>query len=812
MHPKERRHARAARRKELLERHRQGHFGILLERIANLFAAGLLKELRVAHKITAFEPLAKELEGWELLAEKQQTSSLGGLFAKWTPTPGGMHDKALGMASLIREKLLEKLRDEENQPLAEEILCAAGHHVPKAPLQLEHLSLQRDVLSMLRKLAGVPEHHIGAATLKGGVDYDRMASRCCLIFGKKLFRRHDGENYDRYLIDAAKAALLKKIQKSVEGKNPKVALGALAPHEVMMRAVKADASQSLFAKVEAGLQWQALLDSCARSVGKNNSNAKWLIIPMCDVSGSMCCPCDDGSNGTATCMDVACALSLLLTDSLPEDNVFYGKILTFSEDPDFEDVAPKKRGNLTIKAIEEADSLNDVVALLPDLSERVFTLKESDWGYGTNFFRAMECICDTARQNKMTSCDLQGLELVVFSDMEFNEAHCEDDSTQKTMMNKIQMLFIDQFGPELAANPPKIVFWNLFASPSGSGVVKDDMEDGVALLSGLSSGLMRTYLNWDLSNNSDEKQAKSDMNPSKAMLACLVDPLYTSLKLEKDLDEWDVLVSEEEVMRRAELVHGENNELVHMSNSSALVAFFFEVVPGIGADELNDLLDAAFKENPTIALKLLFNLGTVRKHAGGKADRDNFQLGLMWLWQNWPDTYLLHVTAIAKFASLKVLLNSAMFILYEDRNEREPNDYALFSLLGRKEALIKHKHRKQHRQNKARCMSKKERRLGLWSDFAHCEKKTLFGDLRIELEWGEFKEKLGNLSQLPLKRITYSQVEKNAVLLENVWEMKDRHAESRAAKLARMRCKRKTTKLAKSRSNKEKAYIPFYDD
>ena len=52
------------------------------------------------------------------------------------------------------------------------------------------------------------------------------------------------------------------------------------------------------------------------------------------------------------------------------------------------------------------------------------------------------------------------------------------------MMNKIQTLFVQQFGSDLA---PKIVFWNLRASASGSGVVKDEMEDAVALLSGFSS-------------------------------------------------------------------------------------------------------------------------------------------------------------------------------------------------------------------------------------------------------------------------------------------------------------------------------------
>eukprot|EP01083_Nonionella_stella_P212326 766924_1 len=110
-------------------------------------------------------------------------------------------------------------------------------------------------------------------------------------------------------------------------------------------------------------------------------------------------------------------------------------------------------------------------------------------------------------------------------------------------------------------------------------------------------------------------------------MACLEDPLYKTLRLEKDLEEWEVLVPVEEAMGRADKIRGENGELVHKSNSSALVALFFEAIPGIGAPGLDELLVAAFKEDPLIALRLLFNLGCVRTHAAGKMDRENFQLG-----------------------------------------------------------------------------------------------------------------------------------------------------------------------------------------
>jgi len=55
---------------------------------------------------------------------------------------------------------------------------------------IEHLSLQRDFLTPLRRAAEIPEHFIGAGTTSGGMNYSRMASRCRMIFGEKVFPCH----------------------------------------------------------------------------------------------------------------------------------------------------------------------------------------------------------------------------------------------------------------------------------------------------------------------------------------------------------------------------------------------------------------------------------------------------------------------------------------------------------------------------------------------------------------------------------------------------------------------------------------------
>jgi hypothetical protein len=121
---------------------------------------------------------------------------------------------------------------------------------------------------------------------------------------------------------------------------------------------------------------------------------------------------------------------------------------------------------------------------------------------------------------------------------------------------------VDRFGPAAAAHPPNLFFWNLRAFTSGSGVAKNAEEDGVALLSGFSAGILRKYLTWDLVSSDIEEVPEiggaeragrrggwevddGKMTPIKAILACLEDPLHNNFQLKKDIEEWKVLVLEE---------------------------------------------------------------------------------------------------------------------------------------------------------------------------------------------------------------------------------------------------------------------------
>jgi hypothetical protein len=166
------------------------------------------------------------------------------------------------------------------------------------------------VLSKLRGAAKVPEHFVGKGNWED-IDYNRMASRCRLIFGTTVFAKHDSVRYNAFLEDCKLAALNR-----TSSKGPSVKTGVLLPHEVTKAAETACDSST---ELTVNLQWRGLVEACSAS----GAAQQMLIVPVCDVSGSM----------KGRPMEVAVALSLLLAESAPPDSLWFGSIFTFSEIP-----------------------------------------------------------------------------------------------------------------------------------------------------------------------------------------------------------------------------------------------------------------------------------------------------------------------------------------------------------------------------------------------------------------------------------------------------------------------------------------------
>lgn len=219
------------------------------------------------------------------LREEMHAFSVGlqvpGLFAKWAPTAGGMHDKGTGIVQGIATLL------SGNGPLP---ACE---------------NYMRNYVRPLRAAAQLPEHYLGKRAFDR-VNYERMPSRCRLLYGA-VYKKWDPVGYNAHL-----ELCRQRVLSGDTSKGPSVKVDALLPHEVTAAAEKDPES------VEPNLQWREMVQRCASGMESTG-----LFIPVCDVSGSM----------SGTPMEVAIALSLLLCEAQARASVFFGKVITFHEEP-----------------------------------------------------------------------------------------------------------------------------------------------------------------------------------------------------------------------------------------------------------------------------------------------------------------------------------------------------------------------------------------------------------------------------------------------------------------------------------------------
>lgn len=272
---------------------------------------------------------------------------------------------------------------------------------------------------------------------------------------KKAFNRHT-EKYAEYV-----ASLVKGDKPEV-----KVNAGAVYPYDVIKGVLKLKYGSS-YDKTERDLivkQWEAL----ENFVGDAN------VLPLVDVSGSMCCAA--GKNSSVSCIDVAVSLGLYLADK--NTGKFKDTFLTFSSYPELLNL----KGNV----IEKAEQM-----------------VKSTWGMSTNLNRAMQKIVDTAIAGKVPAEEMPKM-LLVLSDMQFDACAEFDDSAMEMTRRKFE-----------AANyeMPLIVFWNINAYDN---VPVSENDKGVALVSGFSPAIMKAVLSADMSN----------FTPEAIMNAAIMIPRY----------------------------------------------------------------------------------------------------------------------------------------------------------------------------------------------------------------------------------------------------------------------------------------------
>ena len=275
------------------------------------------------------------------------------------------------------------------------------------------------------------------------INYSHVPSLAAARY-QKAFKKHDAAGYEAY-----KAAL-------VTG-DAKVNAAAVYPYDV----IKSHKFGGDATVIQA--QWDAL----------PNYIGDELVLPMCDVSGSMSCPV--GGNANLTCMDVCVSLGLYLADK--NTGPFKDMFLTFSAKSKIEIL----KGNLLAKLAQ---------------------LQRAQWDMNTNLNAAFDEVLRVAKAGKVNAEDMPKY-ILIMSDMQFDQCARYDDSA---------MQMIERKYAEAGYTVPNIVFWNLNAR-AGQAPVKFDKK-GTALVSGFSPAILQSIL------------AAEDLDPTSVMMQTLNSARY----------------------------------------------------------------------------------------------------------------------------------------------------------------------------------------------------------------------------------------------------------------------------------------------
>ena len=246
------------------------------------------------------------------------------------------------------------------------------------------------------------------------------------------------------------------------------------PHELVCEVRKLqEKSEALEQIVNA--QWANMMAGLkSETEGPTNS-----FVAMCDVSGSM----------EGTPMDVAIALGIVMSQLQPEEK-FKDKILTFTADPEWVELNPEHT-----------------------FVEKVKNLASANWGWNTDFYRALRKILEISKQ-----CD-EVPNLLVISDMQFDVAGTNEDSASwNTAMENVTREFAS-YGLKV----PIIVFWNVRAA--AVGMPSKHECDNVVYMSGFSPALLKFLLTGELESvGSDPAEPKKKITPTEMLRRVLDDP------------------------------------------------------------------------------------------------------------------------------------------------------------------------------------------------------------------------------------------------------------------------------------------------
>ncbi|KAF8181817.1 hypothetical protein BJ912DRAFT_605403 [Pholiota molesta] len=488
--------------------------------VAHLFAAQLVKDLRVLAELAALAPGHKDR-----MALVRKLSLAG----KWAPTPGRAHDRVTNISTAIAELIhASQAFDPKSYPSALKTQLSA--HERAAVLRSFY---QRWVLTELRRAGCYPEPLMSARRWRE-IKYTRVSSLAMKIHTPTFFK-HDPEGFEQYLT-------------AVEANRKTISGAALAPHELVAQAFRlanpyvpdgARRAQAALGDLRRRLaetelrvveaQWTTLIATLRGAGALENALA------VCDVSGSM------GSlhpasikrqRGGGPVPPILPAIALSLVLAALAEAPWNGGFVTFSARPAFVAV--------------------DVTA---PLAAQARAVSAAEWGMNTNLQAVfLDLLLPLAVRNRVRQEDMVK-RLFVFSDMQFDQSlptargeffggvNAPGAATAwETTYDRIEAAY-RAAGYEV----PQIVFWDLAAGDKTVEVQGD--RKGVAMMNGFSAAMLKVFMGeeeeeeevmeWEnvteggesvtVAEKLEQKKAEMEFNPINVMKKVLMRRSYDGL-------------------------------------------------------------------------------------------------------------------------------------------------------------------------------------------------------------------------------------------------------------------------------------------
>jgi len=307
----------------------------------------------------------------------------------------------------------------------------------------------KEYRKMLVNLTNVVESKMCAKDWES-IDYSKLPSLASSRY-QKSFVKNDTERYDEY-----KKAL-------IDG-TAKVNAGAVYPYDILKSMNQGGDA------VVSEKQWESLPN------WMEDSNER--ILPVVDVSGSMCCPA--GGNDNLSCMDVAISLGMYISER--NEGNFKDAFVTFSNNPQLQ-------------------------YLTGGLKERLNKLRRSDWGMSTDLEAVFNLILNQAKTYNIPQ-DKMPTKIMILSDMQFNQATRSDLGSQSMIESMYEVA---------GYKKPDIIYWNLNAR--GSNFPVEFNKNGTALVSGFSPSILKPLL------------SGKNMTPESIMMDTVNDERYSLIAI-----------------------------------------------------------------------------------------------------------------------------------------------------------------------------------------------------------------------------------------------------------------------------------------